>query len=112
MVHRIVAETFINNPNNYKYVNHKDENPSNNCVTNLEWCTQKYNINYGTGNQKRSEAEKRKIIQYNLEGNFIKQWDGIIDAATELKISKGNICSCCKGKRQTAANYIWKYKEE
>ena len=58
MVHRIVAETFINNPNNYKYVNHKDENPSNNCVTNLEWCTQKYNINYGTGNQKRSEAEK------------------------------------------------------
>ena len=47
LVHRLVAEAFIPNTNNLPYVNHKDENPSNNMVVNLEWCTQKYNMNYG-----------------------------------------------------------------
>ena len=51
-VHRLVAQTFIPNPNNLPVVNHKDENPLNNCVNNLEWCTQKYNCNYGTRNSK------------------------------------------------------------
>lgn len=52
LVHRLVAETFIDNPNNYPIINHKDENPLNNCAENLEWCDAKYNCNYGTRNQK------------------------------------------------------------
>lgn len=48
MVHRLVAKAFVDNPNGYQILNHKDEDKSNNQATNLEWCTQKYNINYGT----------------------------------------------------------------
>lgn len=52
LVHRLVAKTFISNPNNYPEINHKDENPLNNNIDNLEWCTRKYNCNYGTHNYK------------------------------------------------------------
>ena len=58
LVHRLVAQAFIPNPNNYPIINHKDENPSNNHVSNLEWCTYKYNNNYGTKGEKISKALK------------------------------------------------------
>ena len=61
LVHRLVATTFIPNPNNYPEVNHKDENPLNNNVNNLEWCTSKYNNNYGT--------HKEKLRKRMLENN-------------------------------------------
>lgn len=56
-VHRLVVEAFIPNEKKYKEVNHKDENPSNNSIENLEWCSHKYNMNYGTINKRRSESE-------------------------------------------------------
>lgn len=59
-VHRLVAQAFIPNPNNYPCVNHKDQDPSNNNVTNLEWCTHRYNNVYGTAIQKRIEKMKGK----------------------------------------------------
>ena len=59
-IHRLVALAFIPNPNNYPVINHKDENPDNNAVWNLEWCTQEYNINYGNCRKKMSKAHKGK----------------------------------------------------
>ena len=55
-IHRLVAQTFIPNPNNYSQVNHKDEKRDNNNVENLEWCNCKYNNNYGNRNKKISES--------------------------------------------------------
>ena len=57
-IHKLVAAHFIPNPDNYKEVNHKDENKSNNCVSNLEWCSREYNQNYGTKTQRASESNK------------------------------------------------------
>ena len=55
-VHRLVALAFIDNPDNYPQINHKDENPANNHVENLEWCDVRYNINYGNRNIKMAQA--------------------------------------------------------
>ena len=77
-VHRLVAEAFIPNPNKYPCVNHKDENPSNNCVSNLEWCTYQYNNTYGTTIERKiktykDNTDKRKqakLLAINLLESF------------------------------------------
>ena len=141
-VHRLVAMTFIPNPNDYKEVNHKDENPSNNNVNNLEWCTNEYNINYGTRNKRASESKKGKhrseetkkkisashkgkykgkdhpnakpILMYDRKGNFIKRFDSIVDANEYL--GKYRYCNgitlCLRGRTKTAYGYIFKYADE
>lgn len=58
-VHRMVAKAFIPNPNNYPQINHKDEDRKNNCVDNLEWCTNKYNCNYGKHRENVRKAVTR-----------------------------------------------------
>lgn len=116
-VHRLVAETFIENPNNYNCINHKDENRLNNCVDNLEWCTIAYNNTYGTKQERHSKAMKkkvgRKINQYDLEGNFIKQWESIIDAEKYLNKKRAStpIYMCCRHKKPTAYGYRWSYAD-
>lgn len=130
IVHRLVANAFIDNPNNYAEVNHKDECKTNNHVSNLEWCDRKYNCNFGTRNKKVSKAligkysgennpmygklgkehpNAKQVIQLTLNGDYIKLWDSMHDIERELGYSHGNIGKCCKGKQKTSNGYKWAY---
>ena len=119
LIHRLVAETFIPNPNNYSQINHIDENKQNNCIDNLEWCTCNYNNNYGTKKQRLKlnhnpiiyNYVRKPVIQYDKDMNKIAEFISIIDANKVTKISFSNISSVCSGKRRTAGGYIWKYKK-
>ena len=111
-VHRLVAKEFIPNPYNFPQVNHKDEDKQNNSVENLEWCNNQYNVNYGTRKERISEKRGRRILQFNLSGEFIREWNGTCKASRELKINEGNIWECCNKRRKTAGKYFWKYKED
>lgn len=118
-VHRLVANAFIPNSNNLPQVNHKDENPLNNHVDNLEWCDCKYNINYGTRNEKASKIKSGKlgkdcpnskqVIQLSLNNQFIRNWDSSMDIQRELGYNQGNISACCRNKRKSANGFIWRY---
>ena len=115
-VHRLVAEAFIPNPNNLPVVNHKDENPLNNNVDNLEWCTQKYNINYGTNRERSAQKHSNPIIMCDKETHEpIKEFLNMRIATEELghpASCQSSICEVLKGRRQSALGYWWKYKNE
>lgn len=105
LVHRLVAEAFIPNPDNLPQVNHKDENKHNNCVENLEWCTNKYNTNYGKG----ALARNQRVIQYDTDGNALKVWESIEEAAEALQICRVGISACCRGVNNTSGGFAWTY---
>ena len=123
-VHRLVAIHFIENPNSYSQVNHKDENKQNNKVENLEWCTQEYNNNYGTRTQRFSESMKGKFkgsksprarkVQCVTTG---KKFNTVKEATEYYFISSSSsITACCKGKLKSAGKHPvteeklkWKY---
>ena len=113
-IHRLVAQAFIPNPNNYPCVNHKDEKPSNNYVSNLEWCSYQYNNNYGTRNEKVAEKLRKikckKVNQYDLDGNYIKTWNSIKEA--EQEVGSTHISQCTKGRFRQTKGYIWRYANE
>lgn len=121
-LHRLVAKTFIPNPKNYPVINHIDGNKINNCINNMEWCTQKQNaihswkngLTYKTKNQIETTRRKtkKKVLQYSKDNKLIKKWNGVIDASKELGICKSNISMCAKGRYKTAGNFIWRYVED
>ena len=120
LVHRLVAIAFIPNPNNYPQINHIDENPKNNCVENLEWCTCQYNIStYFENhkdffrNRKSTQTRKRRldsaIEQCELNGNLVSTWPNSREVEIQKKWSAWSIQECCRGNRKTAYGYIWRY---
>lgn len=105
LIHRLVAQAFIDNPDNLPEVNHINEDKTNNCVDNLEYCNRTYNINYGT----RTEKTQKPILQFTKEGKFVKKWDGIREVERELGFSHSHISKCCKGKCKSVGGFKWCY---
>lgn len=111
-VSRLVAQEFVENPNQYTFVNHIDENRKNNNVNNLEWCSIKYNNNYGNRIEKYKKARYKPINQYNINGTFVKRWNSIKEIAQKLNISQSGIVNCAKGKFKQFKGYIWEYAKK
>lgn len=107
LVHRLVAQHFLDNPNNLPEVNHKDENKLNNNVDNLEWCTHKYNVNYGTRNARIGKTKGKPVICIETGVTY----PSVMEAERQTGISNGNITQVCNGRRKTAGKYHWRYED-
>lgn len=110
-VHRIVAEAFIPNPNDYQEVNHKDYNRSNNNVSNLEWVNSSQNKKHAYIKEENRIARGKEVAKYDLNNNLIKIYDTISMAAKDNNCCVGAISNCCLGRSKTSMGYRWKFVE-
>lgn len=129
-IHQIVGIAFIPNPNNLPQINHKDENPANNIVDNLEWCDGYYNHNYGTIKERTRQTKERnksdekglatriknnvfcapkEVIQMDDSGNILNSFASAADACRKTGISARNIRRCCNGEFEYCKGYRWKF---
>ena len=106
-IHRLVAQSFLPNENNFPCVNHKDENKQNNNVSNLEWCSYAYNNTYNDRAKKASKKTGKKVLCVELNTIF----NSLAEAERATNIKAGNICWCCKGNWLSAGGYHWRYAE-
>ena len=128
-VHRLVAETFLPNPENKPEVNHKiegDEGKTLNMVifnedgtidkerSMIEWVTREENNNYGTRNERAGKSNtngkcSKPVLQLSLTGDLIREYPSIAECARN-GFNRGNVCDCCNGKRKTHKGFLWMYK--
>ena len=102
-INRLVAQAFISNPDNLPEVNHKDENRTNNCAENLEWCSRQYNIEYSFA---------KAIIGIDKVSGLIMEFPSAYEASRQTGINRGHICACCNGKGyKSAGGFYWIYAD-
>ena len=125
LIHRLVAMAFIDNPEGFEFINHKDEEPSNCDVSNLEWCSRSYNVRYSI--ERHPERYKRKTIKRNkcpkirykkylinqlsLDGKFVNRWTSFWEIGKALNYRTSSLKECCEGKRKTAYGYKWEFAD-
>lgn len=112
-VHRLVAETFISNPDNLPEINHKDNNPLNNNISNLEWCSRQYNIAY---REKYGTPAKgswgRQLFAVNLKTTEVLRFPSQSEASRELSVNCGNLNSVLKGRYKQTGGYWFTNADE
>jgi hypothetical protein len=109
-IHRLVAETFIPNPENKPTVNHKDCNKQNNNVLNLEWATYGENIKHAYDNNLNNcKSQYKSVLQYSKTGKFICKYESISAAKKFLNITGVHISDVCNGRMKSAYGYIWEF---
>lgn len=121
LLHRVIAQAFIPNPNGYNEIDHIDTNPFNNSIDNLRWVeSHKENMNNPKTIEKFMVANKHTVKpkyegipveQYDLNGNYIGYFKSITDASIAVDRSSTGIKNCLKGKQKTAGGFVWKYKK-
>jgi hypothetical protein len=123
-IHRLVANAFIQNPENKPNINHINFITNDNSIFNLEWCTQKENAIHSYKNGRLHPLKKwenifsydhpasKEVAQYDLEGKFINKYGSVSEANRITKIHIGNISSVCNGKKKMAGGYKWKYPQK
>lgn len=118
LVHRLVGIAFLPNPEGYDIINHKDENPSNNHVDNLEWCTRKYNNNYGTSSARMAKTLRERdipmnhVLQYSKDGVFVAEYISVMEAHRQTGFSATSIFNACSGLYEQSHGFVWKFKNK
>lgn len=110
-VHTIIANCFVENPNNYKYVNHIDSNKKNNHPSNLEWCTNSENIKHGWDSGNRTHKNNTHVIVYDLNGNYIGTFTSLRKLAEKLKVDRHVVARILKGERKNNYPYVFEYEQ-
>lgn len=110
LVHRLVAHAFIPNPDDLPQINHKDERKTNNCVENLEWCTNEYNNSYGTVRERQGKAHRRPVVCMK-DGEEIARYDSIGLAAKAMNVDITAISYAARGAGRKSCGYEWRYAE-
>ena len=112
LVHRLVAEHFLSNPNHLTQVNHLDENKQNNHYKNLQWVSPKDNCNYGTRNERISKSKNKKVRQYDKKRKLLQEFESLTEASKLTGASLSHMSQVCNGQRKTCGGFIWKFTED